>query len=71
MVYKIPKEDLDYLQIFKIEKTPNMGVLIEHSQEQPEFERVYFLLNDEIEFEGKLYLIIEPTYRILMLAEEY
>ena len=48
-----------------------MGVLIEHSQEQPEFERVYFLLNDEIEFEGKLYLIIEPTYRILMLAEEY
>lgn len=71
MVYKIPKEDLDYLQILKIEKTLNMGILIEHKQEQPEFERVYFLLNDEIEFEGKLYLVIEDNYRILMLTEEY
>lgn len=71
MVYKIPKEDLDYLQILKIEKTLNMGILIEHKQEQPEFERVYFLLNDEIEFEWKLYLVIEDNYRILMLTEEY
>lgn len=71
MVDKISKDDLDYLQIFKIEKTPDMGVLIEHKQEQPEFEKVYFLLNDEIKFQGKLYLVIENNYKILMLAEEY
>lgn len=71
MVDNVPKEVLDYLQILKIERTPNMGVLIEHRQEQPEFERVYFLLNGEIEFEGKLYLVIEDNYRTLMLTEEY
>lgn len=71
MVDKIDKEDLDYLQIFTIQRTPKMGVLIEHKQEQPKVEKFYFLLNDEINFEGKLYMIIENEYRTLMLAEEY
>lgn len=71
MVDKIEKIYLDYLQIFTIQRTPNMGVLIEHKQEQPKFESFYFLLNDEINFEGKLYMIIENEYRTLMLAEEY
>lgn len=71
IIDNMPKDNLDYLQIFKIEKTPDMGVLVEHRQEQPEFERVYFLLNDEIKFQGKLYLVIEDNYRTLMLADEY
>lgn len=71
MVDKIDKEDLDYLQIFTIQRTTKMGVLIEHKQEQPKVEKFYFLLNDEINFEGKLYMIIENEYRTLMLAEEY
>ncbi|MEG2110609.1 DUF960 family protein [Clostridium sp.] len=71
VVDNIPKYNLDYLQIFRIQMTQKQGVLIEHKQEQPEFEKVYFLLNDEIEFEGKLYLIIENEYMILILAEEY
>lgn len=71
VVDNIDKDNLDYLQIFRIQITQKQGVLIEHKQEQPEFERVYFLLNDEIEFEGKLYLIIENKCMTLLLAEEY
>lgn len=68
MFDKIDKEDLDYLQIFTIQRTLKMGVLIEHKQEQPKVEKFYFLLNDEINFEGKLYMVIENEYRTLMLA---
>ena len=66
----------DYLQIFKLDVIGNSLIVIEHSQEQPQWNTVYYMDTEGIEVKEdisgmKLYMIIEDTYATLMLAEEY
>ena len=56
------KEEVDYLQVFNIRNT-DKEIVIEHSQEVPEYKARYVISNDEIIFQGNvciLYLVALP-----------
>jgi hypothetical protein len=64
--------ELDYLQIFTLRRELDF-IIIEHSQEVPEYRRVY-----RIELEGvvidseiKVYIIDSGEYSTMLLPEEY
>lgn len=63
----------DYLQVFIIKSLEEGLIVLDHSQEVPEFHRTYYLtgFNFKIELNEKLYMVIEEDYRTLMLVEEY
>ena len=68
--------DLDYLQIFKLEVLDKNILVINHSQEQPEYKFTYYITSEKEIYDRdlngtKLYMIIENEYTTLMLAEEY
>lgn len=68
----IPSNELDYLQIFTIQKLSKSTIVIEHSQEVPPRTKYYYLVDDIIKEESiKLYLIYENEYRVFMYADEY
>ncbi|WP_415339563.1 DUF960 domain-containing protein [Clostridium perfringens] len=65
-------KELDYLQVFKIRKCKE-GIVIEHSQEVPEYKEKYVLALDDIEVNGsiKVFVIDDNEYSTMMLSEEY
>lgn len=65
-------KELDYLQVFRIRKCKE-GVVIEHSQEVPEYKEKYVLTLKDIEVEEniKVFVIDDYVYSTMMLAEEY
>ena len=64
--------ELDYLQVFKIRRS-NEELIIEHTQEVPEYKKVYLFnnLGSLIEEDLKIFIIDENDYNIMFLAEEY
>ena len=64
--------ELDYLQVFKIRRS-NEELIIEHTQEAPEYKKVYLFnnLGSLIEEDLKIFIIYENDYNIMILAEEY
>lgn len=74
MIDKLNEEgkELDYLQVFKVRKYEE-GILIEHSQEVPEYKEKYVLTLEDIEIEGikKVFVIDSGDYSTMLLAEEY
>ena len=71
--FKDTKEiELDYLQVFKIRRNKN-ELIIEHTQEMPEYKKVYLFnnLGSLIEEDLKIFIIDENDYNIMLLAEEY
>ena len=64
--------ELDYLQVFKIRKCEE-GIVIEHSQEVPEYKEKYVIDLENIEVNGniKVFVIDDYEYSTMMLAEEY
>lgn len=64
--------ELDYLQVFKIRRNKN-ELIIEHTQEVPEYKKVYLVnnLGSLIEEDLKIFIIDENDYNIMLLAEEY
>ncbi|PWX62873.1 hypothetical protein CYK82_13885 [Clostridium perfringens] len=65
-------KELDYLQVFKIRKCKE-GIVIEHSQEVPEYKEKYVLALNDIEVNEtlKVFVIDDEEYSTMMLAEEY
>lgn len=65
-------KELDYLQVFKIRKCEE-GIVIEHSQEVPEYKERYVLILEDVEIEGikKVFVIDYGDYSTMLLAEEY
>lgn len=74
MIDKLNEEgkELDYLQVFNIRKYEE-GIVIEHSQEVPEYKEKYVLTSEDIEIEGikKVFVIDSGDYSTMLLAEEY
>ena len=74
MIDKLNEEgnELDYLQVFKIRRNKN-ELIIEHTQEVPEYKKVYLFnnLGSLIEEDLKIFIIDENDYNIMLLAEEY
>ena len=74
IIYKLNEEgkELDYLQVFNIRKCEE-GILIEHSQEVPEYKEKYFITLEDIDIEGtiKIFVIDSGDYSTMLLAEEY
>ncbi|HAT4307274.1 TPA: DUF960 domain-containing protein [Clostridium perfringens] len=74
MIDKLNEEDkeLDYLQVFKIRKCEK-GIVIEHSQEVPEYKEKYVIDLENIEVNStiKVFVIDDDEYSTMMLAEEY
>ena len=64
--------ELDYLQVFKLRRNKN-ELIIEHTQEVPEYKKVYLFnnLGSLIEEDLKIFIIYENEYNIMLLAEEY
>lgn len=67
---------LDYLQIIELTKEldvdgKSMVQGIHHSQEQPSYSKVYRIPIYEKLFEGKIYMIDEPDYAVMLFASEY
>ena len=64
--------ELDDLQVFKI-RINNEELIIEHTQEAPEYKKVYLFnnLGSLIEEDLKIFIIYENDYNIMILAEEY
>ena len=74
MIDKLNEEgkELDYLQVFKVRKCKE-GIVIEHSQEVPEYKEKYVIDLENIEVNGniKVFVIDDYEYSTMMLAEEY
>ncbi|MCI6693269.1 MAG: DUF960 domain-containing protein [Clostridium sp.] len=74
MIDKLNEEgkELDYLQVFKVRKCKE-GIVIEHSQEVPEYKEKYVIALDDIEINEsiKVFFIDDYKYSTMMLAEEY
>lgn len=68
------KEKVDYLQVFNICKIDNK-IIIEHSQEIPEYKKMYEISNmEDVEFQEdriKLFVIDNINYSTMLLAQEY
>ena len=74
MIDKLNEEgkELDYLQVFKVRKCKE-GIVIEHSQEGPEYKEKYVIALDDIEINEsiKVFFIDDYKYSTMMLAREY
>ena len=62
---------LDYLQIFQLEREGNNMLKITHSQEVPQYEKVYIFPISEGNVEGKIFVIDDETHCTMLLADEY
>ena len=60
----------DYLQVFKCSAFDGMQKLI-HIQEEPEYSKEYLFFTDAPFFIGKVYVIDNGFYSVMMLSEEY
>lgn len=62
---------LDYLQVFRLEREGNNMLKITHSQEVPEYEKVYIFPVSEDCVEGKIFVIDDETHCTMLWADEY
>lgn len=64
--------ELDYLQVFILRKEMDF-VIIEHSQEVPEYRDInaVYIEGVEVEEDIKIYVIDNEEYSTMLLAEEY
>lgn len=64
--------ELDYLQVFKIRRN-NKELIIEHTQEVPEYKKIYVFnkLSNLVKEDLKIFIIDENYYNMILLAEEY
>ena len=64
--------ELDYLQVFKLRRN-NEELIIEHTQEAPEYKKIYTFNKSSslVEEDLKIFIIDENYYNIMLLAEEY
>ena len=67
-----PRSDTENIEVFKIRKCEE-GIVIEHSQEVPEYKEKYVIDLENIEVNGniKVFVIDDYEYSTMMLAEEY
>ena len=66
------KNEVDYLQIFKIRKEGN-NIVINQSQEVPEYLCTYEIEIEDIQIEGeiKVYVIDSGEYSTMLFPSEY
>ncbi len=69
MVLTMEVEEKDYLQVFKLTKTPT-GQHIVHEQEQPPY-RYELDIECPNAVDAKVFVIDDRTYSTMLLAEEY
>lgn len=64
--------EVDYLQVFKLKKEGAL-IIVEHSQEEPEYKEVYLLELEDVELDRKMkvYVIDSGEYSTILLPEEY
>lgn len=72
MVDDLKEIELDYLQVFRIRRS-NEELIIDHTQEVPEYKKIYTFnkLSSLVEEDLKIFIIDENDYNIMLLAEEY
>ena len=69
MVLRMEVEGKDYLQVFKLTKTP-AGQHIVHEQEQPPY-RYELDVHCKCAVDAKVYVIDDKTHSTMLLASEY
>ena len=69
MVLTMEVESKDYLQVFKLTKTP-IGQHIVHEQEQPPY-RYELDVECPDAVDAKVFVIDDRTYSTMLLADEY
>ena len=69
MVLTMEVESKDYLQVFKLTKTP-VGQHIVHEQEQPPYRYELDVPCDDA-VDAKVFVIDDLTHSTMLLAEEY
>ena len=69
MVLTMEIEEKDYLQVFKLTKTP-VGQHIVHEQEQPSYSYELDVPCDDA-VDAKVFVIDDLTHSTMLLAEEY
>ena len=70
VICKRLKENMDYLQIFKL-STNNGELLIEHTQEQTPLNECIRIKYQGNSINQKIYVIDDEEYSTMLLAEEY
>lgn len=60
----------DYLQVFEA-KTVNGETTLIHSQEEPQFKKIYSLKVVDAPVDLKIYVVDDGLHITMMLAEEY
>lgn len=68
LIQKMPV-DKDYLQVFSLSESGGKQQII-HSQEIPEYRKVYAVTLDTV-INGKIFVIDDETHSTMLLAEEY
>ena len=63
---------VDYLQVFKLRKAEgnNYNLIITHSQEEPDYKKVYFVKTDD-SVDAKIFVIDDGDHSTMMIASEY
>ena len=69
LIERIPDEQRDYLQVFRLQKTA-AGQHIAHSQEQPPYHQELDVpCSDAVD--AKIFVIDDTRHSTMLLAEEY
>lgn len=68
--------ELDYLQVFELKtigshEEETLVQVIKHSQEEPEYERVWYIPTKRAGVTGKIYIIDDGECSTMLWAEEY
>ncbi|WP_125116251.1 DUF960 family protein [Agathobaculum sp. Marseille-P7918] len=69
LIDRIPDEQRDYLQVFRLTRTGN-GQHIAHSQEQPPYSYEMDVPCEDA-VNAKIFVIDDQTHSTMLLAEEY
>lgn len=69
LIDRIPDEQRDYLQVFRLTRT-GTGQHIAHSQEQPPYSYEMDVPCDDA-VNAKIFVIDDQTHSTMLLAEEY
>ena len=69
LITRIPDEQRDYLQVFRLQKT-TAGQHISHEQEQPPYSYEMDIPCDDA-VNAKIFVIDDQTHSTMLLAKEY
>ena len=66
-------EDVDYLQVFNISVADEIDntLRIIHSQEIPEYKKIWVIKASESCYDDKIFVIDDGTHSTMLLSEEY